>query len=143
MSEPPSPRATMCFAAVRSVKNAPSRFTLMTRRHSSVVISMKEFTPRRPATPAFTKQESTRPCAASVSANARSTAVSSDTSHRSAVARPPSFCRRSSAARFLSSLVPQMATAAPDCASASAIPRPIPLLPPVTSATLPVRSNGA
>ncbi len=38
-------------------------------------------------------------------------------------------------------LVPQMQTAAPAWAMASAMPRPMPLLPPVTSATLPVRSN--
>ncbi len=47
------------------------------------------------------------------------------------------------AASFLSALVPQMQTSAPACASASAMPRPMPLLPPVTSATLPERSNGA
>ena len=45
------------------------------------------------------------------------------------------------AAAFLSALVPQMHTAAPDWASASAIPRPIPLLPPVIKAVLPVRSK--
>ena len=46
-----------------------------------------------------------------------------------------------SAARFLSALLPQMATAAPACASASAMPSPMPLLPPVIRATLPPRSN--
>ena len=43
---------------------------------------------------------------------------------------------------FLAALVPQMATSAPASATACAIPRPIPLLPPVTSATSPVRSKG-
>ena len=38
---------------------------------------------------------------------------------------------------------PQMQTSAPAWASASAMPRPIPRLPPVISATLPVKSNAA
>src|ERR1700730_2436978 len=76
-----------------------------------------------------------------VSAKPRSTAASSLTSQRSAIALPPIACRGASAVWFFSSLVPQMQTAAPACARASAIPRPMPLLPPVTIAVLPCRSN--
>src|SRR5207244_3540451 len=46
------------------------------------------------------------------------------------------------AAAFLVGLVPQMATSAPASATARAMPRPMPLLPPVTRATCPVRSKG-
>ena len=41
----------------------------------------------------------------------------------------------------VSGRVPQMQTSAPASAMASAMPKPIPPLPPVTSATLPVRSK--
>jgi NAD(P)-dependent dehydrogenase (short-subunit alcohol dehydrogenase family) len=44
---------------------------------------------------------------------------------------------------FLAGLVPQIQTDAPASASAFAIPRPIPLFPPVIGAVLPARSNGA
>ena len=61
--------------------------------------------------------------------------------------RAPAPCARCRpaptwAAAFLVALVPQMATSAPASASARAMPRPMPLLPPVTRATLPVRSKG-
>src|SRR6185295_15453801 len=131
----------MCRAAARRVKKAPSRLTESTRRQSSVVISMNEATPRRPGTPAFTKHESTRPSAPTVSANARSTAASSETSQRRASTRPPCLRSCSAAAVFLSSFVPQIHTAAPEAARPSAIPSPMPLFPPVIRATFPVRSN--
>src|SRR5207244_889228 len=97
--------------------------------------------PPRPLTPALAKKASTRPRALTVSPKQRSTAASSLTSQRMARALPPWpwICLR--AAAFLSSLVPQMQTVAPACAIASAMPSPMPLLPPVTSATLPLRSN--
>src|SRR5688572_21521835 len=101
----------------------------------------KPAAPPRPLTPALAKQESTRPKALTLSAKARSTAASSATSQRSAIALPPCDWSCVSAAAFLSSLVPHTQTEAPARASPSAMPRPIPLLPPVTSATLPVRSN--
>ena len=102
---------------------------------------MNDCTSRRPPTPAFTKQASTRPSVATVSANARSTAASSPTSHTSVCTRPPCDRSRSAAAAFFSAFVPHTQTAAPAAANPSAIPRPIPLLPPVISATLSLRSN--
>jgi len=131
----------MWRAAARSVKNAPSRLTLSTRRHSAVVMSTKPCPALRPPTPALAKQASTRPSVETVSSNARSTAASSATSQACTSTRPPCLVSARSAARFLSAFVPQIATAAPACARASAMPSPMPLLPPVTSATLPVRSN--
>ena len=53
----------MCLAASRAVKNAPSRLTRITRRHSSLVISTK--LGAWPPTPALTKHESIRPSSAS------------------------------------------------------------------------------
>ena len=131
----------MWRTAARSVKNAPSRFTLITRRHSSVLISVNDCPPLRPLTPAFAKHASTRPNVFTVSANERSTALSSATSHTSACTRRPCAASWVAAAAFLSGFVPQMLTPAPAAASASAMPSPMPLLPPVMSATLPSRSN--
>ena len=140
-SDPPPPRATMCLATARRVKKAPSRLTRSTRRHSSDVISTNAGP--RPPTPALAKQASTRPSSSTVRASAASTCASSPTSQRSASTRPPWGRSVVAAAAFFASSVPQMQTAAPAAASASVIPRPMPLLPPVTSATLPRRSKGA
>src|SRR5579871_905548 len=68
------------------------------------------------------------------------TAPSSATSTMDACTSPDLLIW-STARAFLSALVPQITTFAPCCARPSAIPRPMPPLPPVTSATLPVRSN--
>src|SRR3954447_4563809 len=113
----------------------------VTRCHSALVISRKVWPPRL-ETPALAKQPSTWPNSSSVRAKAASTAASSPTSHCSArIFRPVAFSV-SAAAAFFATLVPQIAMSAPACAMAWAMPRPMPLLPPVTSATLPVRSNG-
>ena len=132
----------MWRAAARKVKKAPSRLTLSTRRHSSLFISANEVPPLRPLTPALAKQPSTRPSTFTVSAKAASTAASSETSHTSARTLRPVSASSAWAAAFLVGLVPQIATSAPASASARAMPRPMPLLPPVTRATLPVRSKG-
>ena len=50
-------------------------------------------------------------------------------------------CSVASALAFFSGFWPQIATLAPAAARPSAMPRPMPPLPPVTSATLPVRSK--
>src|SRR4051794_31552977 len=90
---------------------------------------------------ALAKQASMWPNRSTVSATAPSTAASSETSQRSASTPVPCSSSAFSAARFLSALVPQMATSAPWPARAWAMARPIPLLPPVTSATLPSSEN--
>ena len=131
----------MCRAAALNVKKAPSRFTLSTRRHSSLLISTNEAVPR-PLTPALAKQPSTRPSTLKVSAKAASTAFSSETSQTSARTLRPVSASSACAAAFLVALVPQIAASAPASAMARAMPRPMPLLPPVTRATLPVRSKG-
>ena len=96
-----------------------------------------------PPMPALAKHESTLPSASRVSAKAASTWASSPTSQRTATVFVPNVARASAAAAFLASFVPQMATSAPAWARASAMPRPMPLLPPVTRAACPLRSKGA
>ena len=66
---------------------------------------------------------------------------SEQTSQRTARARPPASSSSAAAAAFFSSLRAAMATVAPAAARPRANPRPMPLLPPVTMATLPLRSN--
>ena len=140
ISRPPPPRSIMWRVAARKVKKTPSRLIPITRRQVSVGNSWNGAPP--PA-PAFAKQASTLPKCSTVSAKASSTRDSSETSQRSASTRVPCCSSCEAAAAFFSSLVPQMQMSAPDCARPSAMPRPIPLLPPVMSATFPLRSNGA
>ena len=94
-----------------------------------------------PPTPELAKQLSTRPKVSRVAANADSTCSSSPTSHTNAAAFAPSASIVATAAVFLEAFVPQIAIDAPAFASPSAIPSPMPELPPVMSATWPVRSK--
>src|SRR3712207_5678257 len=94
-----------------------------------------------PETPALAKQLSTRPRASTVRAKTSCTAARSPTSHWKATTLVPNRSRASAAVAFFSSFVPQMATSAPAPASPSAKPSPMPLLPPVTTAQWPLRSN--
>src|SRR5690242_12915802 len=73
---------------------------------------------------------------------ASTTSVSLATLTLRATARRPWLASLLTAASFFSAFVPQITTSEPACARASAIPSPIPPLPPVIRATLPVRSNG-
>src|SRR6516164_7048885 len=83
----------------------------------------------------------TGPRPLSTSANAGWSCARSDRSTRTASAG--TFNARSSAstAAFFSTLRQSIATAEPALARPRAMPRPIPPLPPVTTATSPVRSN--
>ena len=94
--------------------------------------------------PALAKQLSTLPSVATVVANVSSTLVLiADVADQVEHACASRGGRAGPAApSFFAALVPQMATSAPCSAKASAMPRPMPLLPPVTRATWPVRSNG-
>ena len=95
-----------------------------------------------PPAPALAKQESTFPKCFTVCSKASFTWPSSETSHFSASTSPPIDFKVFDAALFLSGFVPHMQTDAPAWTRPWAIPRPIPLLPPVIRATFPVRSNG-
>src|SRR3984957_15047804 len=64
-----------------------------------------------------------------------------ETSSLSAIAGTPVFSSIASVSRLRSSLRARIATDAPASARPSAIPRPMPPLPPVTTATLPLKSN--
>ena len=95
----------------------------------------------RPDTPALATQLSTWPSTFTVSAKASITCFSSPTSTIWAWTLRPWRLSFSAAASFFSWRVPQMQTSAPASAIASAMPKPMPPLPPVTSATLPLRSK--
>ena len=135
----PEPRGFMCLTASRKVQNTPSMLTANTYRHSCVVMSSKRVAPE--PTPALANTESTWPKASTVAANASTTATSSETSTGRARTSPPCEAITLAASSLRDSVLPQIATSAPACASALAIARPMPLLPPVTRATFPVRSN--
>ena len=133
----------MWRAAARNVKKAPSRLTFSTRRHSSLLISRNEAR----AAPAHAGVGE-----AAVDAAERADRLGEGSLDRRLVrrrrTRAPGPC-----ARWLGQLgfrggvlrrrwCPRSPTSAPAWAIARAMPRPMPLLPPVTRATLPVRSKG-
>src|SRR4051812_25952425 len=91
--------------------------------------------------PALANSESTFPWRRSVLAMAASIWASSPISHRSHVASTPRAESSATAFSLRSSLRAQIATDAPAWATPLARPRPIPVFPPVTTTTRPVRSS--
>src|SRR5688572_29267980 len=88
------------------------------------------------APPALATSTSRRPKRARVSAKRRSICSASRTSAgKKDASLPPALGSESGSAR------PQIATSAPAARKRSAMPRPTPRLPPVTSATLPAKSS--
>src|SRR3954468_12690077 len=94
-----------------------------------------------PPMPALAKQPSTRPRASSVAAIAALTEAGSLTSQTRVSILPAAPARVAAAALFFSALRPQIETLQPLDTSACAMPSPIPPLPPVMTATRPVRSK--
>src|SRR6202000_553831 len=94
-----------------------------------------------PPMPALAKQPSTRPNLSSVAFIAFATEDLSVTSQIWVSTLPGVDAMVAAALRFLSELRPHIETLQPAAASAWAMPRPIPPLPPVTTATRPVRSK--
>src|SRR4051794_20912827 len=91
--------------------------------------------------PALANSASTLPWRCSVPAMAASICDSSPMSQRSDEAVTPRADSSATAFSLRSSLRAQMATEAPARATPLASPKPIPVLPPVTTTTLPVRSS--
>src|SRR3954449_4667117 len=91
--------------------------------------------------PALAKQPSTRPKASSVAAIAVFTDAGSETSQTRLSTLPRMLAIDAAAALFFSALRPQIETLHPAAARACAMPRPMPPLPPVITATRPLRSK--
>ena len=123
-----------------AIRNALVRFVFRTFVHSS---STRSCGGLRMLIPALLNRMSMRSNALCVWATARSTSSGSVTSAvtTSAAAPVASEISRTASLDF-ASLRPSMAIAAPAWASPRAMPSPMPPLPPVTMATLPVKSNG-
>src|SRR3984957_1489530 len=125
----------MCGTAARVARTADKTFKLYTSIHSSSVRSSND--PNRSAPPALFTSTWTVPnffAASSIGRRAPSGVVTSD-----AIASTEPPVLRISAAVASSSLPFRLliTTCAPSSANASAIERPIPLLEPVTTTTLP------
>src|SRR6266404_6278353 len=96
---------------------------------------------RNTAIPALLTRISIRPSSRLTRSTISATAALSVTSAVTDIALAP-FCLSSATAAFdFASLRPTMTISAPASANPRAIPRPMPPLPPVTIATLPLRSN--
>src|SRR5438552_1788637 len=89
--------------------------------------------------PALLKAKSSRPKVSPVFSSAAFTSSVCVTSHLTASARPPSCSIRRAVSRLPCSATSPTTTLAPARAKAKAVARPIPLLPPVINATLPVK----
>ena len=150
----PSPRSTIPGANALLHRNWLTRFS---RRHSwksrgvnSSSGAILNVSPH--VAPALFTRMSTRPNASATCAAIPCTCSESRTSASTPSDLRPSAsisCTTGSTGRWMRSVPPAtasgsratIATSAPCSASVSAIPRPMPWLPPVTTATLPVRSN--
>ena len=127
--EPPS---FILGAAFWTVKNTDLKLSVATASNSSSVTSRKDCGGLSP--PAFTTTMSIGPSFAAASANSESRSSIEVTSQGMASARSP---RATEAASILRGSRPQTATRAPSARNTRATARPIPLVPPVTTATLP------
>ena len=119
-------------------RNAARRFTSMTESHCATVRSWGW---ARTAIPELLTKMSRRPMWSMVSVTIRCTAGSLVTSTVIPWASTPSARMSSNAWAVFSTLRAAMTMLAPALARPIAIPRPRPPLPPVTTATLPVRSK--
>ena len=124
----PRPRRTIPGRSARVGRAAPRRLTSKSRHQIASGTSSNR--PQPPASPALFTSRSTGPSSSSTRAAAAATASASVTSQ--AIARPgvPGAGRRD-----------HEETRAPARARASTIATPIPRVPPVTTATWPVRST--
>ena len=105
----------------------------MTRFHSSSD-SFGKLPP--PPPPALLKSTSILPCASAARLIALDTDSTSPTSQAINLASPPASLMRASTARPSDSRRAMRITCAPSSANSVAVSSPIPLLPPVTTATL-------
>src|SRR5208282_4489253 len=134
----PCLRAAIDCAAICERKKHEFRFVSITRSQSP---ALKFNALPKIAIPALLTRIDTGPSLRSTSSIAGRRSSRRVTSSWIAVAGTPALASSSTTARFFSSLRARIATAAPASARPSATPRPIPPLPPVTTATLPLRSN--
>src|SRR5260221_7942112 len=122
-----------CGCAACEATNALVRFDSSTRCHSASVYSSGRFLMLMPALlTRMSSPPSWRAASSTMPRHAFSSVMSA------AMAMAPSFF---AAAAFLAPSRPAIATLAPARAKPSAMPSPMPPLPPVTSAVLPLRSK--
>ena len=101
--------------------------------------------PRCSEPPAQAKRASMRPVASAVAATAAATCsstVTSATMERAVAPWAATASMRAVASASFCSVRPQIVTCAPSAASRSAVPRPMPLPPPVTRMDQPVIPTG-
>ncbi len=126
----------MAGITAEQVRNGPTRFTSTTRRHWPAGSSQVGALP--PVMPALLTRTSIVPCRASVAWVAARTAASSVSSTRWVLTRSP---MAPAAAAIAAWSMSQIATAAPEASMRSAIARPMPRAPPVTTAVRPCMSS--
>src|SRR3712207_1134315 len=137
---PPPPRFIGSYAACEQT-NTAVRLVSITRSNSSTEYSSGRL---RMPMPALLTRMCRPPCPSTAWATIRRTSSTFVTSTEQPAAAPARMALSSpTAASIFSWLRPATTTVAPHSTKPRAIPSPIPPLPPVTIATLPVRSNSA
>src|SRR5215471_10116295 len=124
----------MCGRNARMPRTTPSR--LMLKDHSQSAMGISSSAPRS-TTPALFIRISTCPMMLRAVALRRSTSASWETSQCTARAHRPSAAMAARVSSRRKSLISAMTTSVPRRAMASAVPLPIPLAPPVMTATFP------
>src|SRR5690348_3858655 len=134
-------RVTMDWAASFESRNTALSCVSMTLSQSSGFSFNTP--PLNDTLPALFTRMLTRPSSLSTFLNAGSSPARCVISTFTASDAPPMAFNSESTRWFFSSFLPNTATEAPASANPSAMPRPIPPFPPVTTATRPARSNKA
>src|ERR1700761_365545 len=134
----PPPAAFIAAWTAREHRNALVRLVEITLSHSAISSVSGGL---RMLMPALLIRISIRPSSRCTRSVMAATAASPVTSTVTAMALWPVSDRSATASADFASFRPTMAMIAPAAASPRAMPRPMPPLPPVTIATLPLRSN--
>ena len=132
----PPPCSSMCGIAAFEIRKGPVAFTARVRCHASSECSWTGTQPSSSPIPAQLTTRSIPPIAAAASPTIRSTSAGSETSPIASRALPPRLAIPAQTAAVRSGSRPHTVTSAPSSAKAEAIPSPIPLEAPVTTARL-------
>src|SRR5262249_54662535 len=132
----PDPCRYMWRRPARHIRNTPVRFTPTTRCHSASDTSVAAFMDSRPA---FACTTSSRPSVARMSSTIAPTAPASATSQPEYRASPPAAMMSLTVRWASSAATSATMTRAPAAANAIADAAPIPVAPPETQTTWPVK----
>src|SRR5713101_5427597 len=131
----PCRRAIMCGKTLLQHKNVPTRYVSIVSAQGAMSLSCSF--PMGPCIPALFTRTSMRPHSVRAQSITRATSPGRRTSATRAIPRRPHWRTAAAVASTSARVRENVSTSAPSCASPSAIVRPIPRPPPVTTTVLP------